>query len=209
MNGKEILSEHLPERVVNTVYNWVIRYKIHLKITQSRRSKLGDYRPPANGHPYHRISVNHDLNPYAFFITFVHELAHLLTYKQYGHRVKAHGREWKSIYRRLLEPFLEKHVFPDNLQPIVFQHLQNIKASSQSDVALARSLMLFDTKQGQTLVEELQPGERFIFQENREFEVVAKLRKRYKCLELNTNRVFLFQPLTPVERVTQPSSKTK
>ncbi len=198
MNGKEILAEHLPERVVNTVYNWVIRYKIHLKITRSRSTKLGDYRPPDPRKPYHRITVNHDLNPYAFFITFVHELAHLLTYKQYGRRVKAHGREWKSNYRRLLEPFLEKNVFPDNLQPIVFQHLQNIKASSHADVELTRTLMLFDEKP-QTLVEDLLPGDRFVFQGYRKFEVVTKLRKRYKCLELSTQRVFLFQPLTPVE----------
>ncbi len=200
MNGKEILSEHLPEKVVNTVYNWIIRYKIHLKITRSRSSKLGDYRPPANGQP-HRITVNHDLNPYAFFITFVHELAHLLTYKQYGRRAKAHGREWKSNYRRLLEPFLEKNIFPDNLQPMVFQHLQNIKASSQADVELTRTLMLFDEKGQQTFVEDLQPGDRFIFQGTREFEIITRMRKRYKCLELETNRVFLFQPLTPVEVV--------
>ncbi len=198
MNGKEILAEHLPERVVNTVYNWVIRYKVHLKITRSRSTKLGDYRPPDPRKPYHRITVNHDLNPYAFFITFVHELAHLLTYKQYGRRVKAHGREWKSNYRRLLEPFLEKNVFPDNLQPVVFQHLQDIKASSHADVELTRTLMLFDEKQ-QTLVEDLLPGDRFVFQGYRKFEVITKLRKRYKCLELSTQRVFLFQPLTPVE----------
>ncbi len=198
MNGKEILAEHLPERVVNTVYNWLIRYKVHLKITRSRSTKLGDYRPPDPRKPYHRITVNHDLNPYAFFITFVHELAHLLTYKQYGRRVKAHGREWKSNYRRLLEPFLEKNVFPDNLHPIVFQHLQNIKASSHADVELTRTLMLFDEKQ-QTLVEDLLPGDRFVFQGYRKFEVITKLRKRYKCLELSTQRVFLFQPLTPVE----------
>ncbi len=199
MNEKEILTEYLPERVVNTVYNWIIRYKIHFTITRSRRSKLGDYRAPDAGRPYHRITVNHDLNPYAFFITFVHELAHLLTYKQYGRRVKAHGREWKSNYRRLLEPFLERHIFPEDLQPIVFQHLQNIKASSHADVELTRSLMQFNNKKQETLIEDLRPGDHFVFQNNRKFEMITKLRKRYKCLELDTRRVFLFQPLTPVE----------
>lgn len=199
MNEKEILARYLPERTVKTVYNWVIRYKIHLKITRSRNTKLGDYRPPAPDRPYHRISVNHDLNPYAFFITFVHELAHLLTYKQYGRRVKAHGHEWKNNYRRLLEPFLETNIFPENLRPVVFQHLQNIKASSHADAELTRTLMLFDENQPQTFVENLRPGDRFVFQGYREFEVITKLRKRYKCMELATQRVFLFQPLTPVE----------
>ena len=199
MNEKEILARYLPEKTVKTVYNWIIRYKVHLTISHSRNTKLGDYRPPAPGRPYHRISVNHDLNPYNFFITFVHELAHLLTYKQYGRRVQPHGREWKNNYRRLMEPLLEKNFFPEKLHPVVFQHLQNIKASNQADEELARALMLFDEKQPQTLVEDLQPGDRFVFQGYRKFEVITKLRKRYKCLELDTQRVFLFQPLTPVE----------
>ena len=199
MSEKEILAKYLPEKVVKTVYNWIIRYKIHFTITRSRSTKLGDYRPPNARQPYHRITVNHDLNPYAFFITFVHELAHLLTYKQYGRRVKAHGREWKSHYRRLLEPFLEKNIFPEDPQLTLFQHLQNIKASSHADVELTRMLMQFDGKEQQTLIEDLQPGDRFIFQNYRKFEMITKLRKRYKCLELDTQRVFLFQPLTPVE----------
>jgi SprT protein len=199
MDGKEILAKYLPEKTVKPVYNWIIRYKIHFRISPGRSSKLGDYRPPDSRRPYHRISVNHDLNPYAFFITFVHELAHLLTYKQYGRRVKAHGKEWKSHYRRLLEPFLEKKVFPDGLQQTVYQHLKNIKASSTADVELSRMLMQFDEGNSKTKVEDLQPGDVFLFQGNRKFRVETKLRKRYKCLELDTQRYYIFQPLTPVE----------
>ncbi len=198
MNEKEILAKYLPQEVTKTVYNWIIRYKIHFHITRSRTTKLGDYRAPHPRQPYHRISVNHDLNPYAFFITFVHELAHLLTYKQYGNRVKAHGKEWKSHYRRLLEPFLEKNVFPEPLQHTIYQHLQNIKASSHSDVELARMLMQFDDKPKETVIEDLQPGDYFLFQGMRKFLVITKLRKRYKCLETDTQRIYLFQPLTPV-----------
>jgi hypothetical protein len=203
MKEKEILAEYLPEKVVSPVYNWIIRYKIHLKITRSRSTKLGDYSPPGSRRSYHRITVNHDLNPYAFFITFVHELAHLLTFKRYGRVAKAHGKEWKASYRRLLEPFLEKNVFPYELQYAVFQHLQNIKASSHADVELTRTLMLFDGKQQETMMEDLQAGDVFLFQGNRRFQVVTKLRKRFKCLELDTQRVFLFQPLTPVELISE------
>jgi SprT protein len=201
MKEKEILAKYLPALAVNPVYHWIIRYNIHLQITRSRRTKLGDYRPPAASKPYHRITVNHDLNPYAFFITFVHELAHLLTYKQYGPRVKAHGREWKSHYRKLLEPFLEQNIFPHELKNSVYSHLQNIKASSGGDIQLTRTLMLFDENPQETRMENLQPGDIFLYQDSRKFQVITKLRKRYKCLEIATERVFLFQPLTPVEKV--------
>lgn len=201
MKEKEILAKHLPKAMIDPVFAWIVRYQIHLKITRSRASKLGDYRPPGNRQAYHRISINHDLNPYAFFITFVHEFAHLLTHKQYGRAVQAHGKEWKANYRILMKPFLEKNVFPPNLQRAVYQHLRNIKASSHADVELARILMLFDGGKRETLVEDLQPGDRFLFRNNRKFQVVEKLRKRYKCVELANQRVFLFQPLTPVEVV--------
>ncbi len=201
MKEKEILAKYLPKAVVDPVFAWVVRHQIHLKIARSRASKLGDYRPPGNKQTYHRISINHDLNPYAFFITFVHELAHLLTYKQYGKSVQVHGKEWKASYRSLMKPFLEKNVFPPDLQRTVYQHLRNVKASSHADVELARTLMLFDGGKQETLIEDLQPGDRFLFRNNRKFQVVEKLRKRYKCVELANQRVFLFQPLTPVEVV--------
>ncbi len=201
MKEKEILAKHLPKAMIDPVFAWIVRYQIHLKITRSRTSKLGDYRPPDNKQTYHRISINHDLNPYEFFITFVHELAHLLTYKQYGRATQAHGKEWKANYRNLMKPFLEKNVFPPDLQRTVYQHLRNIKASSHTDVELARTLMLFDGGKQETLIEDLQPGDRFLFRNNRKFQVVEKLRKRYKCVELSNRRVFLFQPLTPVEVV--------
>ncbi len=201
MKEKEVLAEYLPEALIDTVFAWVVRYQIHLKITRSRASKLGDYRPPGNRQAYHRITINHDLNPYSFFITFVHELAHLLTHKQYGSRAQAHGKEWKTNYRKLMKPFLEKNIFPSDLQRSIYQHLRNIKASSQADVELTRTLMLFDGGKQETLIEDLQPGDRFLFRNGRKFQVVEKLRKRYKCVELDSQRIFLFQPLTPVEMV--------
>lgn len=207
MKEKEILAEYLPEALTDTVFAWIVRYQIHLKITRRRASKLGDYRPPGNGRAYHRITINHDLNPYSFFITFVHELAHLLTHKQYGSRAQAHGKEWKTNYRKLMKPFLEKNIFPSDLQRSIYRHLRNIKASSQADVELTRTLMLFDGGKQETLIEELQPGDRFLFRNNRKFQVVEKLRKRYKCVELNSRRVFLFQPLTPITVVSNKDSE--
>ncbi len=199
MKEKEILATYLPEAMVDPVFAWIVRHQIHLKITRSRVSKLGDYRPPQSRQAYHSISINHDLNPYAFFITFVHELAHLLTHKQYGREVQAHGREWKANYSKLMKPFLEKNVFPADLQRTVYHHLRNIKASSYADAELTRMLMMFDVGKRETLVEDLKPGDRFFFRDNRKFQMIGKLRKRYKCIELDNQRIFLFQPLTPVK----------
>ena len=197
MNEKDILAEYVPPEAIDMVYHWIVRYKIHLTITRTRSTKLGDYRPPGR-QPYHRISVNHNLNPYAFLITFVHELAHLKTFKKYGPNRQPHGKEWKSIYRQLMEEVLTKKIFPESVEVALRKHLQNIKASSSADVELTRVLRQYD-KHKETCVEDLREGSLFLFQTHRQFEVLSKARTRYKCRELATNKVYLFHALTPVE----------
>ena len=67
--------------------------------TSERNSRYGDYTAPRNGQN-HLITVNHNLNKYAFLITLVHEVAHLVTYNNHRHRVSPHGGEWKPSSTR-------------------------------------------------------------------------------------------------------------
>lgn len=89
------LKTYLPEGSFEDVSHYLLNYKVHLTITRERKSVLGDYRN-ALAEKNHRISVNGNLNKYAFLITLLHELAHLFTYERFGHRVQAHGAEWKK-----------------------------------------------------------------------------------------------------------------
>src|SRR5690349_15654569 len=107
----EYLSKFIPATAVPRVLEYLHQYKVHLTITRERKSVLGDYRH-ATPHKNHRISVNGNLNPYAFLITLVHELAHLVTFMQFGNRVSPHGREWKDCYALLLKDFMGSGVFP-------------------------------------------------------------------------------------------------
>ncbi|MBE0649254.1 MAG: SprT-like domain-containing protein [Bacteroidales bacterium] len=198
MKEKELLAKYLPPQVVDTVLEEIIRHRVHLKITRSRKTKLGDFRPHFHGvNP--RISVNNDLNQYAFFVTFIHELSHLLAYEKYGHMRQPHGEEWKQIYGEQLGRFLGKDIFPSELEKAIKKHLKNIKASSHSDLELTRAFQKYDTHQTLRL-EDLQQGEIFVFQQDRKFKILEKVRKRYKCQEIANNRIYLFNALTPVKR---------
>ena len=99
------LSAYVPEAVLGFVVDEIVQRKIILTITQKRQSLYGDYRAP-DFKAGHRISVNGDLNRFAFFITFVHELAHLQVWMQHRHRAAPHGNEWKQVYRQLMQPFI-------------------------------------------------------------------------------------------------------
>ncbi len=198
MKENELLAKYLPSQVVGTVLQQIIQHGVHFKITRSRKTKLGDFRPPVNG-TGPRISVNNDLNPYAFFVTFVHELSHLLAYEKYGRMRNPHGAEWKQIYREQMGQFLGKKIFPAELEKTIEKHLSNIKASSHSDLELTRAFQKYDARPTLRL-EDLQLGEVFVFHQNRKFKVLEKVRKRYKCQEITNNKIYLFNALTPVKR---------
>jgi hypothetical protein len=147
----------------------------------------------------HRISVNGNLNKYAFLITLLHELAHLLTFEEYGNRVQAHGLEWKKIYGQLLAQFLTHKVFPNDIEAELRRSLQNPAASTCAEDHLLRVLRRYDQgKNGVCLVEEIPLHARFKTDDGRIFRKDARLRKRFKCTEVNTGKVYLFSPLYEV-----------
>jgi len=195
------LQNYLPEAAASPVLALLQQYKVHLTITKERKSVLGDYRH-AHQNAAHRISVNGNLNPYAFLITLVHELAHLVTFLQYGHRVQAHGREWKQVYKMLLTRFLEMHIFPADILTSLQSSLHNLPASSCADEGLMRVLRRYDKKEeGMLLVEELPEGALFVLDDGKIFKKGQRLRKRFQCTEVKTGKLYLFSPIYEVKKV--------
>jgi SprT protein len=64
------LQDYLPPGSFEGVLHYLQHYKVHLTITRQRQSILGDYRH-AYANQTHRISVNGNLNKYAFLITLL------------------------------------------------------------------------------------------------------------------------------------------
>ena len=192
------LRHFLPEASFELVMLYLNEYKVHLTITRERRTVLGDYRHALRDRN-HRISINGNLNPFAFLITLVHELAHLVTFEQYGNRVSAHGKEWKQVYRLLLQNFLGKQIFPADVEQALLKSLHNLPASSCSDEHLMRVLRNHDHPDHKgTLVEEIPEGSYFAIEGGRIFTKGKKLRKRYQCKELATGKLYLFSGLYEV-----------
>lgn len=196
------LQNYLPPGTYDAVLVYLQQYKVHLTVAKERKSILGDYRHRTH-HVNHRISVNGNLNVYAFLITLLHELAHLLTFEQFGNKVQAHGREWKAIYAQLLSQFLKNKIFPVDIERELLVSLKNPAASSCAEDDLLRALRKYDAKESHhRLVEELPGNTLFSINDGRIFQKGEKLRKRYKCKELKTGKVYLFSPVYEVEIVT-------
>lgn len=195
------LQHYLPTGTFEAVLAYLQHYKVHLTVSKERKSVLGDYRHRTHAHN-HRISVNGNLNVYSFLITLLHELAHLLTFEQYGRLVQAHGSEWKKIYAQLLDQFLKNKVFPAEIEKELFVSLRNPAASSCAEEGLMRALRKFNAENSTNrLVEELATQALFRTDDGRVFQRGERLRKRFKCTEVKTGKIYLFSPIHEVEVV--------
>lgn len=194
------LSKYMPEAAAPIISQWINDTSCRFKVSRSRKTKLGDYRAPFKGSP-HQITVNHDLNPYSFLITSIHEFAHLKTYQDHKSTVKPHGAEWKQNFISMMQPFIKLSIFPNDILIAISSYMNNPAASSCTDLTLYRALKKYDSKdltEDATVVEDLPQNTIFVLKNGRKFKKMEKVRKRYKCLEIATNKIYLFHPIAEV-----------
>lgn len=193
------LAKHIPEAAIPTVVYWFEEYNFQLTVTRKRNSKLGDYRAPWKNDG-HRISVNGDLNRYAFLITLTHEIAHLVTWNEHRSKVAPHGIEWKRNFHDLMREFMANSVFPKDVEEALQVYLSNPAASSCVDTRLYKVLRNHNEQVGPptVLVEDLATGAWFQTRNGKVFQLKKKLRKRYLCEEYQTKKEYAFSPIAEV-----------
>jgi len=190
--SQEILAKYLPAKAVEPIVMFLKEHKnLFLRISRKRTTKLGDYRMlPGNRH---QISVNYDLNPYQFLLTLLHEIAHYFTFKEYGRRVKPHGKEWKKVFGNLIEEFIVMDAFPEELVNPLKDYASNPKASTGGDGNLYLQMSKYDTDINEQMkyIFEL-PLDSYFSMENGEiFHLQEKRRTRYKCRNLKNYKIYL------------------
>jgi SprT protein len=188
----------LPNAARTPAKNLLIEAAIAVKITAKRKSKHGDFRITPQGTSL--ITINASSNSYRFLLTLIHELAHWYTYKTFGHRVKPHGREWKQTFQQLMLPFLIPEIFPEPLLMPLARHLKNPKASAAADIELVKAFRYFDPPKDTVAVADIEEGKQFKLEDGRVFVRGEKRVKRYLCLEVNTERRYLFSAVAEVYR---------
>lgn len=193
----EVLSKYIPQAAVEAAFELIKANNVHLKIVNERVTRHGDYRKMPNGQ--HQITVNASLNTYRFFITLIHEIAHLVAFQKFGRNIKPHGKEWKFTFQQLMLPFIRPEVFPSQLLPLLALHFKNPKASSDTDARLSIALKQFDPANDKNYIFEIPAGGLFRLYNGKIFKRGNKRIKRYECLEIATGKIYLFNPNAEVE----------
>ena len=168
-----------------------------VKVKNERKTRHGDYRALPNGK--HQITVNSNLNCYRFLITLIHEIAHFEAYKNYGRKIKPHGKEWKQTFQHLMLPFLRPEIFPTELLPLLAKHFKNPKATSDTDIQLSLALKQYNEANDKTYVFEVPFDATFKLYNGRVFKQGKQRRKRFECMEVKTGKLYLFNPNAEVE----------
>ena len=198
---RELLGKYVPEESLDYCVNKWDEYPFSFKVTRQRTSKIGDYRYNKKTRN-HEITVNGNLNQYAFLITFLHEVAHLRQYLAHGNNRPPHGLAWKQTFQDIMMPMLNESIFPGDILTLLRLHMKNPKASSQSDARLSRLLRKYDVQQNEKdlYLEDLNEGE--IFNLNgRLYTKIKKRRTRSLCKDNITGRKYLISELAPVSKI--------
>ena len=201
----ETVRQHLPPRAWKYVLDLLQEHPVLVRVVPHRATKLGDYRPPRLGDCWHRITVNEDLNMYAFLVTLLHELAHLRVTAIHAtgtKKHKPHGVEWKKEFAAVVGPVIEESMVPRDLCVALAATLQRPRAATCCDRLLTLTLSQYDHGVDQCLyVEQLEVGACFQLQNGRQFILGDRVRSRYQCIELASGIEFRIHYLARVLRL--------
>ena len=192
-----IFDKYVPKVFSPVLADLLLASNVSFKVVKSRKTKLGDFRM-SQFVKQPIITINRDLNQYSFLITSLHEFAHYHTFQKYGNSVLPHGKEWKEAFRILLLPVINSGQLPKDIETALMSSLVNTKASSCSDLPLARTLHRYNNSESSEYrLEELPKNATFALN-NRFFLKLIKRRTRYECKELSSGKIFLVHALATV-----------
>ncbi len=192
----QVLEQYLPANTLPFLKKWFSNFRIHIKITKDRNSKLGDYRKMPD--KSHQITINSSLDRQLFFFVLTHELAHLIAFEKFNNRIAAHGKEWKETFREMLLESIE--IYTKDLQPIILNFSRNPKANYMASPELVRYFHIENPEDNAVFVEDLSLNDCFLYK-NEEYKILEKRKKLYLCENHVNSKKYLFRPLAKVEKL--------
>jgi hypothetical protein len=186
---ESILNQHVPAESVKYCQGLWAEFPFTFKLRKSRLSKVGDFTCRSGQSP--QITINRDLHPFLFLMTYVHEVAHLRVHKALGFKAEAHGEDWKGTFQSLMAPMLTIEIFPEPLLAGLMKHMASPKASSFSDAELTH-LFRSQNEREKNVVLLSQIPEGSVFHLHGRWFKKGKLRRtRVLCSEIKTRRQYL------------------
>lgn len=189
-----VFDKYVPTRAIVYCGQLHRQFGFRLKITKPRRTRLGDFRVLSTGHT--QITVNADLTPEGFLITYVHEVAHAAVHAHQRKLIRPrklapHGPVWQNTFRELMQPLLNETVFSEAVLTPLVAYLQKPAATTAGCSALMNALRLTAAEPDyRATVGDLPDGAVFGLAK-RTFVKGTLRRTRFVCKEVSTGKLYL------------------
>lgn len=189
----DVFTTYFPAEASNYCRQLWETYNFDFHIVKPRRTRLGDFRAFPSGKT--QITVNQDLNPYAFLITYVHEVAHADVNRTYKKRIQPHGKAWQSAFQRLMQPLLAESIFPEEIVVPLQRYMSKPAATTYANPDLMAALRKVDvlwkvnTDSNAILLRDVIEGEMFQF-DKKTFIRGTLRRTRIVCKEMSSGKSY-------------------
>ena len=101
-------------------------------------------------------------------------------------------------------PFLQPEIYSKEILPLLANYLKNPKASTDADARLSLALRKNISEPGKSFIFTIPFGSFFEFKNNR-YKRGKKRRTRYECVQIKTQKVYLFNANAEVTLIKEPS----
>jgi|GEM_PF-320604 len=206
-----LLAQKVPAYGMALVAKQVHTHDFAFRFAGPRRSKLGDFTRSSTGD--FTLTVNADLGPELFLVTFLHEVAHLQATLHRKRREAPHGIRWQTAFGVLIKELCAQSEgqmhFP--LRQALLRHSIAPTATLHADIELARHLLppsdAAPSPDGLAVVELLHTGTAFWYK-GKAFLVSGKLSKRHYATDLKSGRLYSFSAQCRVRVLDNPLQAT-
>lgn len=164
---------------------------------------MGDFRPPYGRRTYAEITLNADLSEEEFLLIFIHEWAHLTVWYKYGDKIQPHGKEWKNEYATYLSQLFLAGLFAKEVEEALIRQIQQPTSSVCYDPHLFRILKK-RKKHDVIFLSDIPTHSIFTLENGEIYRKGEKLRKRFKCLNLQNKKYYLISEHAEVKIINNP-----
>lgn len=163
----DVFDQYLPATAAIYGRQLWQQHHFQFRVSKPRRTRLGDFKALPGGSLH--VSVNADLNPYSFLLTYIHEVAHVVVHRQTQAakrrtKPKPHGPHWRLVFQQLMQPVLTEAVYPLAILEPLRDYMSQPAATSFANPTLISALRQADPKPvGQVLLQDVPEGQAFRF----------------------------------------------
>ncbi|MCD6366088.1 MAG: SprT-like domain-containing protein [Bacteroidales bacterium] len=196
----DILEKYFPKNAILPASELLEKNPVKLFLTFPRKTKKGTFVfTPGKAL---KITLNRDLKHEEMLLVFLHEMAHYITFKHHGRRIKPHGVEWQTNFLSLIDQYIRNGGFSVEAAKMLMACYFTPVPRYRPNCRYLRNYFYPESKK-KSYLHQLLEKEKFTVakQPNKQFILVKKRRTQYLCKNLVNGKLYLVHSFIEIKRL--------